>query len=166
MKSRKTSQNKLNSLQETYNLAVSEINNLKLEINRTNIEFETLKTRVQEYKDICDNQNETIITLEKEKGAKELKENMECTKCLELKKLNNDFSELDYRFTSLQDKLVWYEKEINDKEKGITECKKQVILSTLTIQMAIGLPQHDENPYFARFHSCVVQNYYVQLSQF
>lgn len=126
LRSRKTAEKNLETLQDTYNFALTELNNLKLENNRVSLEYETLKSRCNEYKDICNKQNMEILSLEKERGENILKENMECSKCLELNKLKTEFGEMECKFKSMEDKLFWCEKEVNDKEKGITECKKQV----------------------------------------
>lgn len=85
-----------------------------------------MKSRCNEYKEICDKLNETILNLEKEKGENAVKENVECEKCVDLNKLKDEFYELECKFKTIKDKLFWYEKEIGDKEQGITECKKQV----------------------------------------
>lgn len=128
MRGRKTAEKNLSSLQDTYTCALKEINNLKLLNNRQEIELGTFKVRCDEYKAKCDKLNETIIELEREKGQTTINENAtECLRCLEKAKLESEYKELEYKYASLEEKIYWYEKEINDKEQGITECKKQVI---------------------------------------
>lgn len=128
MRGRKMTEKKLSSLEETYSFAISEINHSKIMNNRLELELGIFKKRYEEYKTKCDKLNEEILELEKlnSQSTVTAEEPSECVNCLDKENLRRQINEFEYKFNSVEEKIHWYEKEICDKDQGITECKKQV----------------------------------------
>lgn len=127
MRGRKIAEKKLSSLEETYAFAISEINHSKILNNRLELEVGVVKKRYEEYKVKCDKLSEEILEFEKQTSQiVKVDELSDCINCLDKDNLKRQINEFEYKFNSFEEKIHWYEKEIGDKDQGITECKKQV----------------------------------------
>lgn len=120
---RRSAEKNSRKLTETLDGLVIETNDLKALVRRFEIENESMKDRCEKYEAKCNELNGKILSYEKEKGEKFVDD---CEKCKEYKKLSDDYYELECKFKTVRDKVFWYEKEITDKDSGITECKKQL----------------------------------------